>query len=84
VVGVEDGALPGLRELEENRTEEIQEARRLLYVGMTRAMDRLVLTHAERRGGESTGGTRFLEEMGLAGKPTVGRSDGRTVGSTGS
>ncbi|MBI4419290.1 MAG: UvrD-helicase domain-containing protein, partial [Gemmatimonadetes bacterium] len=66
VVGVEDASLPGLRELEGNRVHDIQEARRLLYVGMTRAEDRLVLTRAERRGGWPTGGAAFLEEMGLA------------------
>jgi len=34
----------GFHQLRDNRTEEIQEARRLLYVGMTRARDRLLLT----------------------------------------
>jgi DNA polymerase III epsilon subunit family exonuclease len=45
--------------------EEIEEARRLLYVGMTRARDRLVLTRVESRGGKTTGGHRFLDEMEL-------------------
>ena len=45
--------------------EEIQEARRLLYVGMTRARDRLVLTRAERRSGIHCGGSLFLIESGL-------------------
>jgi DNA polymerase III epsilon subunit family exonuclease len=66
IAGVEDHSLPGTREIRDDRVREIQEARRLLYVGMTRAKDRLVLTRAERRGGESTGGMKFLEEMGLA------------------
>jgi DNA polymerase III epsilon subunit family exonuclease len=80
VVGVEDAVIPGLRELEENRVSDIQEARRLLYVGMTRAMDRLILTHCDRRGGDTTGGTRFLNEMGLTdGTITVGRADGQAV-----
>src|SRR5437879_5795676 len=35
IVGVEDYQIPGLREAKENRQAEIQEARRLLYVGMT-------------------------------------------------
>ena len=65
IVGVEDDALPGSRELERNERAKIQEARRLLYVGMTRAKDRLVLTRAERRSGNATGGAKFLEEMGL-------------------
>ena len=49
-------AVPGLFALEENREHEIQEARRLLYVGMTRAKDRLVLTRAGLRAGRPTGG----------------------------
>jgi superfamily I DNA/RNA helicase/DNA polymerase III epsilon subunit-like protein len=65
VVGVEDGALPGLTVLAENREQEIQEARRLLYVGMTRAKDRLVLTRAGLRGGRPTGGQMLLREAGL-------------------
>ena len=67
VVGVENQQLPGWKALEENVEEEIQEARRLLYVGMTRARDRLVLTRAERRAGVSSGGSLFLVEAGLAG-----------------
>ena len=45
--------------------EQIEEARRLLYVGMTRTMDRLVMTYAKRRGERVTGDLRFLAEMGL-------------------
>jgi superfamily I DNA/RNA helicase len=48
---------------------EIEEARRLLYVGMTRAKDRLVLTRVDVRSGQPTGGHRFLDEIGL--KPRV-------------
>ncbi len=66
VVGVEDNQLPGWRELQEQREKEIQEARRLLYVGMTRAKDRLILTRAERRNGRSAGGDLFLCDAGLA------------------
>ncbi len=74
VVGVEDNQLPGWHALEEDREQEIQEARRLLYVGMTRAKDRLVLTRTERRGGRSTGGDLFLRDAGLvAVAPRVSR-----------
>ncbi len=66
IVGVEDYQIPGLRESTEHRQAEIQEARRLLYVGMTRARERLVLTRVERRFGMEAGGNSFLEEMGLA------------------
>src|SRR6266850_464592 len=65
IVGVEDYQIPGLRETKENRQAEIEEARRLLYVGMTRARDRLVLTRVERRFGMEAGGSSFLEEMRL-------------------
>ena len=65
ILGVEDAELPGGTPLRPATPLEIEEARRLLYVGMTRARDRLVLTRAERRGGQRTGGHRFLDEMGL-------------------
>src|SRR5881296_1746072 len=65
IVGVEDYKIPGLREAKENRQAEIQEARRLLYVGMTRTRERLVLTRVERRFGMEAGGSSFLEERGL-------------------
>jgi len=48
---------------EKSTKEEIQELRRLLYVGMTRTMDRLVLTSADERGGKPTGGNDFFLEM---------------------
>src|SRR5213592_4388164 len=65
IVGVEDYQIPGLREATEHRQAEIQEARRLLYVGMTRTRERLVLTRVERRFGMEAGGSSFLEEIGL-------------------
>ena len=69
VVGAEDNQLPGYHALESDNQQEIQEARRLLYVGMTRAKDRLVLTRAVHRDGRPTGGDLFLREAGL--EPTV-------------
>ena len=69
LIGAEDHELPGYYQTTENRTDEIEEARRLLYVGMTRAKDRLVLTRVERRNGREAGGNRFLDEMGLAAIP---------------
>ena len=44
---------PAYRALENDDQHEIQEARRLLYVGMTRAKDRLVLTRASQRDGRA-------------------------------
>jgi DNA polymerase III epsilon subunit family exonuclease len=65
VVGVEDHEIPGFQAVTNNIQDEIEEARRLLYVGMTRARERLILTRTERRFGRDTGGSGFLEEMGL-------------------
>ena len=65
VVGVEDYQIPGYYPMVDNRTREIEEARRLLYVGMTRAEDRLVLTRTDARAGAPSGGSRFLDEMAL-------------------
>jgi superfamily I DNA/RNA helicase len=65
VAGVEDGQLPGHYALDSGREDEIHEARRLLYVAMTRAKDRLTLTHCRERNREPTGATKFLDEMGL-------------------
>ena len=70
VVGVEDAQMPGRPPSgEESPTSEVEEARRLLYVGMTRAKDRLVLSRAAVRRGNQTGGHRFLDEMGLVPVP---------------
>lgn len=66
IVGVEDYEIPGFQAVTNNITEEIEEARRLLYVGMTRAKDRLVLTRAERRFGKDAGPSMFLDEMAMA------------------
>jgi len=65
IVGVEDYEIPGYQAATNNIKDEIEEARRLLYVGMTRARDRLILTRAARRFGRDAGGSTFLEEMNL-------------------
>ena len=46
LIGMEEGIFPHSRSIEDN---EIEEERRLAYVGMTRAMERLTLTHAMAR-----------------------------------
>ena len=65
LVGVEENILPHREAVEENR---LEEERRLMYVGITRARKSLTLTHAERRkrGGEWLGcePSRFIQEMG--------------------
>jgi DNA polymerase III epsilon subunit family exonuclease len=65
IVGVEDYQLPGFRTVRDKIQDEIEESRRLLYVGMTRARDRLILTRVAQRFGQDAGGSGFLEEMGL-------------------
>lgn len=65
LVGLEEGLLPHSRSLYEER--QLDEERRLFYVGITRAKDRLYLTRAMRRmiWGEAqpTMPSRFLEEI---------------------
>lgn len=66
VTGLEEGLLP-LERTGFGSVSDIEEERRLLYVGMTRAKERLVLTLALRRNryGRSSYGkaSRFLEEI---------------------
>jgi superfamily I DNA/RNA helicase len=70
IVGVEDEQLiPTPRNGMLGKLD-LEEARRLLYVGMTRTIDRLVMTRVKSRGEKATGGHRFLDEMGLT--PTTG------------
>jgi DNA helicase-2/ATP-dependent DNA helicase PcrA len=65
IAGLEEGLFPHSRSSEDE--EEIEEERRLCYVGMTRAQTHLVLTCAARRRvfGEyqSSEPSRFLDEM---------------------
>jgi DNA helicase-2/ATP-dependent DNA helicase PcrA len=65
LTGLEDGVLPHSRSFEDG--EEMAEERRLLYVGITRAMDRLYLSHSFRRTffGESSvaAPSRFLGDL---------------------
>ena len=47
IVGMEDGIFPGLRSLD--NPEDLEEERRLAYVGITRAKEKLYITHAQQR-----------------------------------
>jgi DNA helicase-2/ATP-dependent DNA helicase PcrA len=64
MLGMEEGIFPHVRSLEEGS---LEEERRLCYVGMTRAKERLTLTHASRRAlygrSESNLPSRFLDEL---------------------
>jgi DNA helicase-2/ATP-dependent DNA helicase PcrA len=64
VLGLEEKIFPHSRSLEENS---VEEERRLFYVGMTRAKERLTLLHAARRSlyGRTDANlpSRFLDEL---------------------
>jgi DNA helicase-2/ATP-dependent DNA helicase PcrA len=64
MIGMEEGIFPHSRSLEEQG---LEEERRLCYVGMTRAQERLTLTHASARslwGSRSYNlPSRFLDEL---------------------
>lgn len=49
LVGVEQNLIPHERSLRENDRQPLEEERRLLFVGITRAKERLVLTQTQRR-----------------------------------
>jgi len=64
ITGMEEGLLPHSRSIDEQR---LEEERRLCYVGMTRARDRLYLSHAHARSLHGGAGyrlpSRFLGEI---------------------
>ncbi|MDT7919372.1 MAG: 3'-5' exonuclease [Meiothermus sp.] len=65
LVGLEENLLPHRNSL--NRLEDLEEERRLFYVGITRAQERLYLSYAEERETygkrEFTRPSRFLEDI---------------------
>ena len=61
VVGAEEGIFPGSRAIGE--TEEMEEERRLFYVGMTRAKDRLHIFYVKERYGKEAEPSQFLEKL---------------------
>jgi DNA helicase-2/ATP-dependent DNA helicase PcrA len=64
MIGMEEGIFPHSRSIEENT---LEEERRLCYVGMTRAQERLTMTHAMRRNlygrYDANLPSRFLDEL---------------------
>ena len=85
IAGCEDGVFPHSRAIDEG---ELEEERRLFYVGVTRAMRQLYLTYARRRAvfGAQTSGmrSRFLDEIPVdlldEPKEPVGWGAGRRIG----
>ena len=78
IVGLDDGILPHSRSFDE--PEGMEEERRLFYVGITRAKDKLYLIRSIQRGGrgmaEETFPSRFLDDVPadlLVGKTRTGR-----------
>ena len=65
IAGLEEGILPHSRSLD--NPEQMAEERRLMYVGLTRAEDRLFLTYAFRRtrygDSEPSDSSRFLDDL---------------------
>lgn len=65
IVGMEEGLLPHYRRGEE--MEDLEEERRLCYVGITRAKEKLYLSRAEKRStfgvGRANLASRFLDEL---------------------
>ncbi|HEY4668934.1 MAG TPA: 3'-5' exonuclease, partial [Tepidiformaceae bacterium] len=79
MVGMEEGVLPHIRSFDDPR--QMEEERRLAYVGITRARDQLLLTRSYRRflmGGQSANPpSRFLADIPghlIRGSGTRGRS----------
>jgi DNA helicase-2/ATP-dependent DNA helicase PcrA len=75
VAGMEEGLFPGSRAIGES--EEMEEERRLCYVAMTRAKERLIMTTARQRMlyGRTTSNmpSRFLEEVPSANSEWQGK-----------
>ncbi len=80
IMGMEDGVFPHMRALGE--PQELEEERRLCYVGITRARERLYLTHAWCRtlfgATQYNPPSRFLDEIPEGLVREVGRDSGRT------
>jgi DNA helicase-2/ATP-dependent DNA helicase PcrA len=78
IVGLDDGIIPHSRSFDQ--PEQMEEERRLFYVGITRAKDKLYLLRAIQRGGrgmsEETYPSRFMDDIPeslLVGKTRTGR-----------
>ena len=77
LVGMEEGLFPSARSV--NESKDLEEERRLEYVGMTREMEKLFLTYAQSRfsfGGRNWASpSRFLLELGYNPYGSAGHED---------
>lgn len=69
IIGAEEGVFPHSNAIDSNTKDAIEEERRLFYVAMTRAKDRLYVTRAAKKNAGKEGGfimskpSRFLREI---------------------
>lgn len=77
IAGMDDGLFPLSRA--KDNVAEMEEERRLMYVAVTRAEDRLYVTRAESRylfgKRDFTLRSRFLEEMGVISQPPIRKTN---------
>ena len=76
IIGMEEGLLPHRLSFDDEK--QMEEERRLCYVGITRAKDRLFLVRSLRRGSDLSIPSRFLQDippqsMQSSEKPQMGR-----------
>ncbi|MCY4529488.1 MAG: UvrD-helicase domain-containing protein [Chloroflexi bacterium] len=88
IVGMEEGVMPHMRSIDSGDPAEIEEERRLCYVGVTRAKEKLHLVRAFRRGFRGRSGSapampsRFLADIpqDLLAKPDLSPGRSRLSG----
>ena len=91
IVGMEEGVIPHMRSIDSGDPAEIEEERRLCYVGVTRAKEKLHLVRAFRRGFRGRSGSvpampsRFLADIPqeLLAKPDLSPGKRRLSGQRG-
>ena len=91
IVGMEEGVMPHMRSIDSGDPAEIEEERRLCYVGVTRAKEKLHLVRAFRRGFRGRSGSmpsppsRFLADIPqeLLAKPDLSPGKRRLSGQRG-